>query len=133
MDKTGEWKLSPAYDLVYNYGQSTFGQHRMSITGKIDAVDIDALAQCGYAVGLDTKFMKETIEEISDLFFNISSKLINQGVSRKVAEEIGENICQFSTAGFPSKRKKIKKDISRGNTDSLTRGILEKFPTLNNF
>jgi len=127
MNKKGEWQLSPAYDLIYNYGLATFGQHRMSIAGKVDNIKISDLAQCGYTVGLDAKFMKETIEVISDLFSGISIRLLNQGVSRKTAKDIEKNICQFSTFDFPlTSKNNIKKDVSRGNIDRLTEKILKQ-------
>ena len=100
MNKKGEWQLSPAYDLIYNYGQASFGQHRMSISGKIDHIKINDLAQCGYSAGLEACFMKETIEEISDLFSGIDAKLLDYGVSKKISKEIGQNICQFSVTNF---------------------------------
>lgn len=129
MNRKGEWEVSPAYDLVYNYGQATFGQHRMSISGKIDTIDINDLAQCGYEAGLEPQFMKETIEEISDLFSGIGARLSEYGVSEEASKEIAQNICQFSVADFPDKpRKNTKKETNRtpSNFDTLTKEILKK-------
>ena len=131
MNKNGEWQLSPAYDLLYNYGKATFGQHRMSISGKIDNIKIKDLAQCGYSAGLEECFMKETIEEISDLFSGIVAKLSDYGVSAKIAKEIEQNICQFSVTNFPDNLTKNSRSRSRAEkrnsgTDELTKNILKK-------
>jgi serine/threonine-protein kinase HipA len=127
MNEQGEWKLSPAYDLVYNNGHATFGQHRMYIAGKIDNITVDDLAQCGYEMGLEAPFMKHTIEEISDLFSGMETNLLEQGVSKKAAYEIGHNICQFSVNNFPSSfRKDTKRGSRKREMDNLTKKILEK-------
>ncbi|PHS38919.1 MAG: hypothetical protein COB07_02570 [Sulfurovum sp.] len=127
MNKKGEWKLSPAYDLVYSYGQATFGQHRMSIFGKTSDITIDDLAQCGYSAGLEASFMKKTIEEISDIFSNVSSKLLDHGVSGGLAGKIEENVCQFSVVDFPEyKQRKNRKKSSTMQMDDLTKKILKK-------
>ena len=126
MNEKGEWKLSPAYDLVYSYGHATFGQHRMSIAGKIDNLTVNDLAQCGYKMGLEAAFMKKTIEEISDLFSSMETNLLELGVSKNAAHEIGHNICQFSVNKFPSSSPKDTKRGSRKRgMDNLTKKILE--------
>ncbi|MGF1529583.1 MAG: type II toxin-antitoxin system HipA family toxin [Candidatus Competibacterales bacterium] len=52
MNRRGEWRLSPAYDISYawNPGGAWTGQHQMSLNGKRDNFDRDdfiALAQSG--------------------------------------------------------------------------------------
>ena len=48
MDKTGRWRLSPAYDVTYSYnpeGDWT-GQHQMSINGKRDHFELEDFKAC---------------------------------------------------------------------------------------
>ena len=41
MDRSGEWKLSPAYDVAYSYspGGDWTGRHQMSLAGKLDGFE----------------------------------------------------------------------------------------------
>lgn len=106
MDENGNWTLSPAYDIVYNFGKATFGQHRMSVAGKTEEITVHDLAECGYAAGLESDFMKEIIGQTSDLFTNIEKRLIENGVSKKTASEISQNVKLFSTDNFPTNRRR---------------------------
>lgn len=47
MDKTGKWRLSPAYDMgyAYNPGGGWTSQHQMSINGKFDNITRDDLME----------------------------------------------------------------------------------------
>jgi len=54
MDPSGQWYLSPAYDVTYSYnpvGDGT-GQHQMSLNGKRDDFDIADLQACAKSAGL---------------------------------------------------------------------------------
>jgi serine/threonine-protein kinase HipA len=49
MDKRGNWKLSPAYDITFSYnptGRWT-STHQMSMNGKVDDFTLDDFNQCG--------------------------------------------------------------------------------------
>ena len=53
MDHNGEWKLSPAYDVIYAHnpkGQWT-SQHQMTINGKRDHISIEDLIMVAKTVG----------------------------------------------------------------------------------
>ncbi len=126
MDETGSWKLAPAYDLLYNYGPATFGQHRMSVNHKVDHITVEDLAQCGYESGLALSFMKETVEKISDHFGNIEHSLLAQGVSKGHAQEIAKNIKPLSTDRFPTYLKSKSKSGKKQSMDPLTKSILDK-------
>lgn len=122
MDENGNWTLSPAYDIVYNFGKATFGQHRMSVADKTEEITVNDLAKCGYAAGLEADFMKDIIRQTSDLFASIEKRLIENGVSDKTASEIGQNVKLFSTDSFPTNRPgaaaKPAKKRSRKKRDS---------------
>jgi hypothetical protein len=78
-------------------------------------------------MGLEAAFMKHTIEEISDLFSGMETNLLEQGVSKKVAYEIGQNISQFSVNNFPSpSRKNTTRGSRKREMDNLKKKILEK-------
>jgi len=92
MDEDGVWRLSPAYDIVYNFGPATFGRHRMSVANKTEEITIDDVMKCGYEVGLRKRFMDEVVERTNTLFANIEKRLMENGVSRKTAGQMQKNI-----------------------------------------
>jgi serine/threonine-protein kinase HipA len=65
MDRSGEWKLSPAYDLTYAFNPSGIWthQHQMSVNGKRDGFDNTDLITTGEKLNL--KKSKEILEEIT--------------------------------------------------------------------
>jgi len=67
MDKSGEWKLAPAYDLCYSY--STLGkwtnQHQMSINNKRNNFEYADLLIVASKMGI--KSAKEIIAQITDV------------------------------------------------------------------
>lgn len=67
MDKNGNWKLSPAYDVIYSYnpkGEWT-NQHQMTINGKRDEFTLKDL----YKVGADQRIdsYKSIVKDITDV------------------------------------------------------------------
>ncbi len=66
MDKEGEWRLSPAFDVVYSYnpnGSWTF-QHQMSLGGKRDGFHLSDLVAFGEFAGLKRRRANAVIAEI---------------------------------------------------------------------
>jgi serine/threonine-protein kinase HipA len=69
MDRSGNWSLSPAYDLIYSWnaqGEWT-NQHQMSINGKRDNFTIDDFLACEKAVSLKRGRAKEIVREIQEV------------------------------------------------------------------
>ncbi len=54
MDKTGKWKLAPAYDLTYSYDPSSkwVSQHNLSINGKTRGITKADLLKVGKEMGV---------------------------------------------------------------------------------
>ncbi len=69
MDKEGEWRLSPAFDVAYSYNPqgSLTSQHQMSLGGKRDGFDLSDLVAFGEFAGLKERKMKTIIAEIIDV------------------------------------------------------------------
>jgi serine/threonine-protein kinase HipA len=57
MNRKGEWRLSPAYDVVYAYnpGGAWTNQHQMSLNGKRDHFELSDLVAFGEFCGLKPK------------------------------------------------------------------------------
>ncbi len=68
MDKTGEWRLSPAFDVVYSYNPkgAWTSRHQMSLNGKRHGFDMDDLVAFGKFAGLKEKKAKSVIAEITE-------------------------------------------------------------------
>lgn len=109
MNEEGKWSLSPAYDLIHSDEQASFGQHRMTINGKIDNITLDDLLICGLNSGLEANFMKSTIEQISDLFSNVGTVLSASGVSTETVKEIVHSVKPLSVSSFNDALKRAKK------------------------
>lgn len=72
MGKSGEWNLSPAYDITYSYnptGRFT-SKHQMSINGKTDNILMADLLELGAKADLKKSKVKDIIEEVRSIFLN---------------------------------------------------------------
>ena len=68
MDKEGEWRLSPAFDVAYSYNPEGFwtSQHQMSIGGKRDGFESSDLIAFGKFAGFKARRMKTIVAEITE-------------------------------------------------------------------
>jgi len=66
MDSTGQWSLSPAYDVVYAYNPdgAWTSQHQMSLNGKTDGFELDDLLNFGKFADLKTAETKAILSDI---------------------------------------------------------------------
>ncbi|MCZ6594512.1 MAG: HipA domain-containing protein, partial [Bacteroidetes bacterium] len=69
MNKSGEWRLSPAYDVIYSYNPSGrwTSMHQMSINGKRDDFTRDDLNAVGREMNIKSsnRIIDEVIEAVS--------------------------------------------------------------------
>ncbi len=66
MNKSGEWSLSPAYDMTYSYnptGRWT-GTHQMSLNGKRDNFDIEDFKACARTASMRRGRAEEILHEV---------------------------------------------------------------------
>lgn len=66
MDRTGQWSLSPAYDITYAYnpGGAWTGSHQMRINGKRDGIDHSDLTAAGKVFGLSDAEINSAIDRV---------------------------------------------------------------------
>ncbi len=66
MNRAGQWRLSPAFDVSYAYNPEGSGTHRhqMSLNGKQDHFELADLVQFGAFCGIKPAQARRTIEEI---------------------------------------------------------------------
>ena len=70
MDQTGQWSLSPAYDMTYAYNPSSLwlAQHQLSVNNK--RIDINRNDLLAVANQMNIKRAKEIIEQVREVISN---------------------------------------------------------------
>lgn len=68
MDKSGAWRLSPAFDLAYAYNPSGAwtSRHQMSLNGKRDGFDLEDLVAFGAVCGFKRRRTLGLVSEIAE-------------------------------------------------------------------
>lgn len=86
MDKTGKWKLSPAYDLgfAYNPKGTWTDTHQMSINGKFDDITRQDLLAC--AASNNIKKANEMIDKVCEVVSRWSETAKNCGVPQEMID-----------------------------------------------
>jgi serine/threonine-protein kinase HipA len=66
MDKTGEWSLSPAYDVTYCYNPSGAwtASHQMTLNGKQDHFVMDDFRACARSAAMMRGRAEAILEEV---------------------------------------------------------------------
>lgn len=80
MDSTGEWKLSPAYDLTFSSGPS--GQQSTMVLGEGKQPQVSHLVKLGLESGLNSSVIHEIIEQTQYALNQWESLAKNHGVSK---------------------------------------------------
>ena len=90
MNKSGQWKLSPAYDLTFSVNPlDALGEvHKMTINGRQDDFSFDDLTNV--ACNVEIKKPEEIIEEIIDTVAMWPEFAKEAGVSKKITNYIGD-------------------------------------------
>ena len=67
MDRSGQWSLSPAYDLAYAYNpRGTWTRdHQMSLAGRRNGFDRDDILQFAATIGVKTRRALEILNKVS--------------------------------------------------------------------
>jgi serine/threonine-protein kinase HipA len=90
MDRGGNWSLSPAFDMTYNYnldGDWTH-RHQMSVNGKRDGFVIDDLLSCAETVSMQRARAIAVLEEVGAAVADWREFADLAGVPERRAEEI---------------------------------------------
>ena len=64
MDKSGNWSLSPAFDITYCNGKGWTSSHQMTINGKRDGFEVADLIAVARHADIKESKAKEIIREI---------------------------------------------------------------------
>lgn len=109
MDKSGKWKLAPAYDLCYSYtpGGKWTNRHQMSINGKQDNFTLEDLITVAKNMGIRNSM--RIIEQIQTAVGAWKEYAKEGGVKEEHSKVISDNLLLF-----PSKNMLIP-DIQEKN------------------
>jgi serine/threonine-protein kinase HipA len=68
MDRTGTWRLSPAYDVIWAFNPTGdwTSRHQMSINGKRNDFVMEDLVACGKAGGVQSRRIKPMLQQVQD-------------------------------------------------------------------
>ncbi len=93
MNRGGEWRLSPAYDISYSYNPASYwtGNHQMSINGKLDRFtkeDLFALAGFG---GIKPHRAAEMLDTVTRSIRTWPEKAAELEIDEKIIRQIEVN------------------------------------------
>lgn len=92
MNRAGDWRLSPAYDVTYAYnplGQWT-DQHQMSLAGKRGSFDRGDLLRLAEASGLKTQRAARVIDHVLEAVADWPRFAAEAGVGKRNVQRIGK-------------------------------------------
>ncbi|WP_320202108.1 type II toxin-antitoxin system HipA family toxin (plasmid) [Agrobacterium sp. rho-13.3] len=92
MDQSGDWKLSPAFDVNYSYNPSGewTGQHQMSLNGKRDAFDLNDLFAFAESASIKPARARSLITNVRDVVSNWSQFANSAEIDEKTTRRIGK-------------------------------------------
>ena len=90
MNKTGQWFLSPAFDVVYAYNPdgAWTSRHQMSVNGKRDGFELADLVALASVGGIKKRKALGIIDQVADAVSNWDTYRSNAGVPDTVARQI---------------------------------------------
>jgi serine/threonine-protein kinase HipA len=96
MDRSGKWKLAPAYDITFSYNPSNkwLRAHQMTINGKVTEIRLTDLIESGIKMGLKEKRCKDIISEVQTSVNNFTVFAEQVGIKEKTADYINSIIAQ---------------------------------------
>ncbi len=67
MDRSGTWRLSPAFDLAYSFNPTGAwtSQHQMTLNAKRDHFEVDDLIACAQAGGVKKSHAGQLLQQVS--------------------------------------------------------------------
>jgi serine/threonine-protein kinase HipA len=103
MNKRGEWRLSPAFDLAYSYNPdgAWTGRHQMSVNGKRDGFELEDLAALGAAGDNKQTRALAIAEEVDAAVADWPRFAEEAGVSAETAARITRAHRRLATLGKP--------------------------------
>ncbi|MBR5970889.1 MAG: type II toxin-antitoxin system HipA family toxin [Lachnospiraceae bacterium] len=95
MNRDGQWRLSPAYDITFAFAPSNYwlARHQMSVNGKQEEIEEEDILSCGRSMDLGRGRMKRIIGEVREAAGAWRRFAEESNVPEKKAEAIGNCFC----------------------------------------
>jgi len=92
MDQTGDWKLSPAFDVNYSYNPSGdwTGQHQMSLNGKRDGFVLEDLLAFAQTASIKPTKARSLISTVQDVVSKWPQYANKAGIDGDTMRKIGK-------------------------------------------
>jgi serine/threonine-protein kinase HipA len=90
MDRSGNWSLAPAFDVIYSYqpGGLWTASHQMTLNGKGDHFVLDDFKSCAKAASMKRGRAEAIIEEVRTVVARWRDYADEVGVNREQREKI---------------------------------------------
>ena len=94
MDRSGKWRLSPAYDITYSYDFTNkwLSAHQMTINGKKSDISLTDLLAAGEKMGLKRRKCMDIISKISLVVSDFESYAEKANIREKTYSEIKKTL-----------------------------------------
>ncbi|NOY83300.1 MAG: type II toxin-antitoxin system HipA family toxin [Nitrospirae bacterium] len=94
MDKTGQWSLSPAFDINYSFNPTGpwTSQHQMTMNGKRDNFTLDDFNRCAKTASMKRGRAKTIIEEVQETVAQWKTYAKTAGVPIFTQEQIQKTL-----------------------------------------
>ena len=91
MDRSGRWRLSPAFDVTYAYspGGRWTSRHQMSVNAKRDDFTLEDFRQCAETVSMQRERADQIVDEVGAAVAGWPRFAKDAGVTDAHAEQIG--------------------------------------------
>ena len=92
MNKAGQWRLSPAFDVAYSYNPNGAwtSRHQMSINGKRDGFEINDLLALGKSAAIKPARARDIIAAVAESVRKWTEFADTAGVDIEIAARIGK-------------------------------------------
>jgi serine/threonine-protein kinase HipA len=90
MDDSGEWRLSPAYDVTFSDGPG--GEHTLDISGEGKNPSVEDIYAVGRTVGISETKMAEGIDRVREAVNNFHEIADKNKVPKNVADELAAEL-----------------------------------------
>ncbi len=94
MNKRGQWRLSPAFDMTYSYNPAGAwtSRHQMSMNGKRDGFELDDFKACAASASMKRGRAETIVKDVSDVVARWREFADAAAVSPQWAEQIQSHL-----------------------------------------
>lgn len=86
MEKSGHWRVSPAYDLTFNHGPN--GEHQMDVCGEAGKISRSAILELAHRADIRESRAIETIDRMAEVAGRLSTVSRDYPVRKATLREI---------------------------------------------